>query len=45
MIPNLAAAMATSPVLIQSFLHIFDNVHGGRTFSEEQIQTVLLTDA
>ena len=44
MIPNLAAAMATSPVLIQSFLHIFDKVHGG-SFSEQQIQTVLLTDA
>jgi hypothetical protein len=29
LIPNLAAAMATSPVLIQSFLGIFDRVHGG----------------
>ncbi|MCC8982049.1 carboxymuconolactone decarboxylase family protein [Bradyrhizobium acaciae] len=44
MIPNLAAAMATSPVLVQSFLGIFDKVHGG-SFSEPQIQTVLLTDA
>jgi alkylhydroperoxidase family enzyme len=44
MIPNLAAAMATSPVLIQSFIGIFDKVHGG-SFSEPQIQTVLLTDA
>ncbi|MBV8398927.1 MAG: carboxymuconolactone decarboxylase family protein [Acetobacteraceae bacterium] len=44
MIPNLAAAMATSPVLIQSFLGIFDKVHGGN-FTEQQIQTVLLTDA
>ncbi|MEN3347105.1 MAG: hypothetical protein V7632_740 [Bradyrhizobium sp.] len=44
MIPNLARAMATSPVLIQSFLGIFDKVHGGN-FSEPQIQAVLLTDA
>lgn len=43
-IPNLAGAMATSPVLVQSFLGIFDKVHGG-SFSEPQIQTVLLTDA
>ncbi|HEX4157688.1 MAG TPA: hypothetical protein VHY79_04370 [Rhizomicrobium sp.] len=44
MIPNLAAAMATSPVLIQSFVGIFDKVHGGN-FTEPQIQMVLLTDA
>ncbi|MBR0796997.1 carboxymuconolactone decarboxylase family protein [Bradyrhizobium jicamae] len=44
MIPNLAATMATSPVLIQSFIGIFDKVHGG-SFTEPQIQTVLLTDA
>jgi alkylhydroperoxidase family enzyme len=44
MIPNLAGAMATSPVLTQSFIGIFDKVHGG-SFSEPQIQTVLLTDA
>jgi AhpD family alkylhydroperoxidase len=44
MIPNLAGAMATSPVLIQSFIGIFDKVHGG-SFTEPQIQTVLLTDA
>jgi alkylhydroperoxidase family enzyme len=44
MIPNLAAAMATSPVLIESFIGIFDKVHGGN-FNESQIQTVLLTDA
>lgn len=43
-IPNLAGAMATSPVLIQSFVGIFDKVHGG-SFTEQQIQTVLLTDA
>lgn len=44
MIPNLAGAMAASPVLIQSFIGIFDKVHGG-SFTEPQIQTVLLTDA
>jgi alkylhydroperoxidase family enzyme len=44
MIPNLAGKMATSPMLIQAFLGIFDKVHGGN-FSEPQIQTVLLTDA
>jgi alkylhydroperoxidase family enzyme len=44
MIPNLAGAMATSPVLIQAFIGIFDKVHGG-SFTEPQIQTVLLTDA
>jgi AhpD family alkylhydroperoxidase len=44
MIPNLAGAMATSPVLVQAFIGIFDKVHGG-TFTEPQIQTVLLTDA
>ena len=44
MIPNLAGSMATSPVLTQSFIGIFDKVHGG-SFNEPQIQTVLLTDA
>src|ERR1700722_16576154 len=43
-IPNLAAAMATSPVLIRSFVGIFDKVHAGN-FTEPQIQMVLLTDA
>jgi alkylhydroperoxidase family enzyme len=43
-VPNLAGAMALSPVLIKSFVPIFDQVHGG-SFSEQQIQTVLLTDA
>jgi alkylhydroperoxidase family enzyme len=43
-IPNLAGAMALSPVLIKSFVPIFDQVHGG-SFTEQQIQTVLLTDA
>jgi AhpD family alkylhydroperoxidase len=44
MIPNIAGAMATSPVLINSLVGLFGNVHGGR-FTEPQIQTVLLTDA
>ena len=44
MIPNIAGAMTTSPVLISSLVGIFGNVHGG-SFTEPQIQTVLLTDA
>ncbi len=44
MIPNIAGAMATSPVLIRSLVALFGNVHGG-SFTEPQIQTVLLTDA
>ena len=43
-IPNVAGAMATSPVLINSLVGLFGNVHGG-SFTEAQIQTVLLTDA
>jgi alkylhydroperoxidase family enzyme len=43
-IPNLAGAMALSPVLINAFVPIFDQVHGG-SFTEQQIQTMLLTDA
>jgi len=43
-IPNIAGAMATSPVLINSLVGLFGNVHGG-SFTEAQIQTVLLTDA
>jgi alkylhydroperoxidase family enzyme len=44
MIPNIAGAMATSPVLINSLVSLFGKVHGG-SFTEAQIQTVLLTDA
>jgi alkylhydroperoxidase family enzyme len=44
MIPNIAGAMATSPVLINSLVGLFQNVHGG-SFTEAQVQTVLLTDA
>jgi len=43
-IPNIAGAMATSPVLIGSLVGLFGKVHGG-SFSEEQIQVVLLTNA
>lgn len=44
MIPNIAGAMATSPVLINTLVGMFGNVHGG-SFSEAQVQTLLLTDA
>jgi alkylhydroperoxidase family enzyme len=44
MIPNIAGAMATSPVLINCLVALFSNVHGG-SFTEAQVQTVLLTDA
>ena len=44
MIPNIAGAMAASPVLINSLVGLFGNVHGG-SFTEAQVQTVLLTDA
>lgn len=43
-IPNIAATMSTSPVLINSLADLFQHVHGG-SFSEPQIQTVLLTNA
>ena len=43
-LPNIARAMSTSPVLINSLVALFGNVHGG-SFSEPQIQVVLLTDA
>src|SRR6202050_5600265 len=44
MIPNIAGAMSTSPVLINSLVGLFQNVHGG-SFTEAQIQIVLLTDS
>jgi AhpD family alkylhydroperoxidase len=43
-IPNVAGAMATSPVLIDSLVALFGKVHGG-SFTEAQIQTLLLTNA
>jgi alkylhydroperoxidase family enzyme len=44
MVPNLLGAMATSPVLIASLVGLFGKVHGS-SFSEPQVQIVLLTDA
>jgi hypothetical protein len=44
MVPNIAGAMTTSPVLINSLVGLFGNVHGG-SFTEAQVQIVLLTDA
>ena len=44
MIPNIAGAMATSPVLINTLVGMFANVHGG-SFTEAQVQIILLTDA
>lgn len=44
MIPNILGAMATSPVLINTLVGMFGNVHGG-SFTEAQVQIVLLTDA
>jgi len=43
-IPNIAATMSTSPVLISSLVGLFGNVHGG-SFSEPQLQSLLLTNA
>jgi AhpD family alkylhydroperoxidase len=44
MIPNLLGAMATSPVLINALVGLFGKVHGS-SFTEAQVQTLLLTDA
>jgi len=44
LIPNLVGKMATSPVLIDSLVALFGKVHGG-SFTEAQVQSVLLTDA
>ena len=44
MIPNIAGAMSTSPVLINSLVGLFGNVHSG-SFTEAQVQTLLLTNA
>lgn len=43
-IPNIAGAMAESPVLIGAFIDLFRKVHAG-SFTEAQIQTLLLTNA
>jgi alkylhydroperoxidase family enzyme len=44
MIPNLIGAMSSSPVLINSLVGLFGKVHGA-SFTEPQVQVVLLTDA
>lgn len=44
LIPNIAAAMATSPVLINGFIGLFERVHAS-SLTEPQIQTLLLTNA
>ena len=44
LIPNVAAKMAASPVLINGFVGLFECVHAS-SLSEPQIQTVLLTNA
>jgi AhpD family alkylhydroperoxidase len=43
-IPNIAGAMSTSPVLLDCLVALFQKVHGG-SFSEQQIQVLLLTNA
>jgi alkylhydroperoxidase family enzyme len=43
-VPNLAQAMAESPVLIKGFIGLFQNVHAG-SFGEAEIQVLLLTNA
>src|SRR5215217_3928980 len=43
-VPNIAGAMATSPVLIGSLVALFGKAHGG-SFTEAQIQVLLLTNA
>lgn len=44
MIPNIAGAMAASPTLINCLVGMFGTVHGA-SYSEAQMQTLLLTDA
>ncbi|KWF37867.1 carboxymuconolactone decarboxylase family protein [Burkholderia pseudomultivorans] len=43
-IPNIAATMAGSPVLINGFIGLFEQVHSS-SLTEPQIQTLLLTNA
>jgi AhpD family alkylhydroperoxidase len=44
MIPDILGSMSNSPVLINSLVGLFQNVHNG-SFTEAQIQTMLLTNA
>ena len=43
-VPNVAGIIANSPVLANIFISLFEAVHGG-TFTEAEIQTLLLTNA
>lgn len=43
-VPNLAGAIANSPVLAKSLLGLFQNVHSG-SFTEAEVQILLLTNA
>jgi alkylhydroperoxidase family enzyme len=44
LIPNIAAAMAASPALINGFIGLFERVHAS-SLTEPQIQVLLLTNA
>src|ERR1700755_1241166 len=44
MVPNVAGIIANSSVLANIFVPLFESVHGG-TFTEAEIQTLLLTNA
>jgi alkylhydroperoxidase family enzyme len=44
LVPNIAGAMAASPVLINGFIGLFERVHAS-SLTEPQIQTLLLTNA
>ena len=44
LIPNIAGAMAASPVLINGFIGLFERVHAS-SLTEAEIQTLLLTHA
>jgi alkylhydroperoxidase family enzyme len=43
-VPNLAGAIANSPILAKSLLGVFQNVHSG-SFTEAELQVLLLTNA
>jgi hypothetical protein len=43
-VPNLAGAIANSPVLLNSLLGLFKNVHGG-SFTDTEVQVLLLNNA
>jgi alkylhydroperoxidase family enzyme len=43
-VPNIAGTMAASSVLLNSLVGLFKHVHGG-SFTEQQVQVVLLTNA